>query len=141
MWTRSTIETAIDHRKIFQPDRLAEVQYLAANRRTTRMQPELRLMEAILEDAVATLMTDLRRCTSRQRRDFAEALNWINGRTDQRSIFSFINICETLAIDPDYLRQGLIRRSAENRSRTPSVEAGFRKYTSPRRKMVRLRAG
>ncbi len=141
MWTRSTVETAIDHRKFFQPDRLAEAQYLAVNRRTYHAQPELRLMGAILEDAVATLTTDLRRCTSRQRRDFAEALNWINGRTDQRSVFSFINICETLAIDPDYLRQGLIRKSAESRNRMPLAGAGFKKYTSPRRKTVRLRVG
>ena len=141
MWTRSTVETAIDQRKIFQPDRLAEAQYLAANRRTSRMQPELRLMEAILEDAVATLMTDLRRCTGRQRRDFAEALNWINGRTDQRSVFSFVNICETLAIDADYLRQGLIRKSAEKRNLLPPAAAAFKNYPTPRRKTIRLRAG
>ena len=140
MITHST-ETTIDYKKIFQPDRLVEAQYLAANRRSYHPQPELRLMGAILEDAVATLMTDLRRCTSRQRRDFADTLNWIQGRTDQRSVFSFINICETLAIDPDYLRQGLSRKSVENRNRTPAIAAEFKKYTSPRRKTVRLRAG
>ena len=141
MWTYPTGESTTDYGRIFQPDPLAEAQHLSVNRRTYHAQPELRLMGAILEDAVATLMTDLSLCTSRQRRDFADVLNWIHGRTDQRSVFSFINICETLAIDPDYLRQGLIRKSIENRNRRPVPEAGLRKYSSPRRKTVRLRAG
>ncbi len=134
------VESTIDYGKIFQSDELTEAQYLAANRRRHHGQPELLLMAAVLEDAVATLMTDLRRCSSRQRRDFTEALKWIKGQTDQRSVFSFINICETLAIDPDYLRQGLIRKSAENRNRKPLAGAGVRNYSSPRRKTVRLRA-
>ena len=141
MWTNPSIETTIDFGKIFQPDALAEAQYLAVNRRTYHGQPELRLMGAILEDAVATLMTDVRRCSSRRRRDYADALNWIHGRTDQRSVFSFINICETLAIDPDYLRQGLLRKSVESRNPKPLAEAGLNHHTSPRRKTVRLRAG
>jgi len=141
MWTNPTIETTIDFGKIFQADALAEAQYLAVNRRTYHGQPELRLMGAILEDAVATLMTDVRRCSSRQRRDFADALNWIHGCTDQRSVFSFINICESLAIDPDYLRQGLLRKSVENRHCKPLAGTGFKKYASPRRKTIRLRAG
>ena len=141
MNTHFSGESMLDSKKIFQPDRLAEAQYLAAHRRSSRMQPELRLMEAILEDAVATLMTDLRRCTGRQRRDFAEALNWIHGRTDQRSVFSFINICETLAIDADYLRQGLLRKSAENRNQMPGAAPALKKYPTPRRKTIRLRAG
>jgi len=139
MATHLNVETNIDYAKIIQADPLVQLQYLAAHRRSYHPQPELRLMGAILEDAVATLMMDLRRCSGRQRRDFAEAMNWIQGRTDQRSVFSFTNICETLAIDPDYLRQGLIRKSAENR--TPLAGAGFKKYRSPRRKTVRLRAG
>jgi hypothetical protein len=141
MATHFSSESIVDYKKIFQPDRLIEAQYLAAHRRSTRMQPELRLMGAILEDAVATLMTDLRRCSGRQRRDFAEALNWINGRTDPGSVFSFINICETLAIDADYLRQGLIRKSAENRNLMAPAAPVFRKYPTPRRKTIRLRAG
>ena len=140
MSTHLSVETTIDYAKIIQADLLVQFQYLAANRRSYQPQPELRLMAAVLEDAVATLMTDLRRCSSRQRRDFAEAWNWIDGRTDQRSVFSFINICETLAIDADYLRQGLMRKSAEYRNPKPLAGAGFRKYPSPRRKTIRLRA-
>lgn len=141
MSTHLNVESNIDYAKIIQADPLVQLQYLAANRRSHLPQPELRLMGAVLEDAVAALMTDLRRCTGRQRRDFADALNWIQGRTDPRSVFSFINICETLAIDPDYLRQGLIRKSVENRNRKPLAGAGFKKYATPRRKTVRLRAG
>jgi hypothetical protein len=141
MWAHPNGESTIEYGRIFQPDPLAEAQYLTVSRRIYHAQPELRLMGAILEDAVATLMTDLRGCTSRQRRDFAEALNWIHGRTDEGSVFSFINICETLAIDPNYLRLGLIRKSVVNRNPKPLAGAAIKKYSSPRRKTIRLRAG
>jgi hypothetical protein len=38
---------------------------------------------------------------------FAEAEAWIL-ETDSEWIFSFINCCEVLGIDPDYLRRGLL---------------------------------
>jgi hypothetical protein len=39
---------------------------------------------------------------------FREAENWILDN-DREWLFSFINICQTLAIDPQYLRKGLLR--------------------------------
>lgn len=135
-----TVDANTDYGKLFQPDELTEAQYLAANRRRRHGQPELQLMAAVLEDAVATLLTDQRRCSSRQRRDFAEALNWINGRTDQRSIFSFNNICEALALGPSYLRQGLMRKTVANRDHKPATGVFGNWNRSPRRKIVRLRA-
>lgn len=141
MSTYLAIQTTIDYGKIFPPDELAQGQYYQTARRTHYASAELRLMAAVLEDAVATLLTDLRRCSSRQRRDYAEALKWINRRDDGDSAFSFINICESLALDPDYLRQGLNRKCAEIRDLKPLSGTGVRKYPSPRRKSVRLRLG
>lgn len=140
MSTNQAAQTTIDYGKLFPADELAQAQYYQTARRTHYASAELRLMAAVLEDAVATLLTDLRRCSSRQRRDYAEAWQWINSRVDNGSVFSFIDICESLALDPDYLRQGLIRKGTEIRNRKPLAGAGVRKYSSPRRKTVRLRA-
>ena len=139
MSTYQAAQTAIGYGRIFPPDELAQGQYYQTARRTHYASAELRLMAAVLEDAVATLLTDLRRCSNHQRRDYAEALKWINSRDDSDSVFSFINVCESLALDADYLRQGLIRKCAEIRGRKPLSGTGVRKYPSPRRKTVRLR--
>ena len=39
---------------------------------------------------------------------FREAENWILDN-DREWLFSFINICDALTIDPQYLRKGLLR--------------------------------
>ncbi len=43
-----------------------------------------------------------------ENRLFREAENWILDN-DREWLFSFINICEALTIDPHYLRKGLLR--------------------------------
>ena len=64
--------------------------------------PEKRLMFAVLLDAVIQLR---RRNTARS----AEAERWIRGEDDDAdSPFSFVNVCETLGIDPGYLARGLL---------------------------------
>ena len=64
MWTNPTVETTIDYAKIIPSRRTGPRRsILPPTGAPTTAQPELRLMGAILEDAVATLMTDVRRCT------------------------------------------------------------------------------
>ena len=76
--------------------------------RSRPLSPERELMVAVLEEALA----DYQRCFSardkKARKRFAEAERWIED-TDSEWIFSFINCCDVLGIDPDYLRQGLVR--------------------------------
>ena len=43
----------------------------------------------------------------REKRLFQEAEDWIL-ENDSESFFSFENICETLQLHPDYIRQGLL---------------------------------
>jgi hypothetical protein len=107
------LQTGIDLGKLFEPDALITAQFYNTTRRTYHAEPELRLMAAILEDAVATLTTDPRRCTNQRRRDFADALDWIVRPEENGWLFSFASICESLGIDPVHLRQGLLRKIAE----------------------------
>ena len=107
------LQTGIDFGKLFEPDALISAQFYNGTRRTDQAKPELRLMAAILEDAVETLTRDPRRCTNQRRQDFAGALDWIVRSEDNGWLFSFASICESLGIDPIHVRQGLLRKIAE----------------------------
>ncbi|HSE86971.1 MAG TPA: hypothetical protein VLJ79_12170 [Candidatus Binatia bacterium] len=93
---------------VFQPDILVTVQYLATYRRRFHLQPEQLLMLAVLEDAVVCFQDNLTAVTPRKRALFREAEEWILD-DDNSYLFSFDNICEGVALDPNYVRRGLIR--------------------------------
>ena len=98
--------------------------------RRADLQPEKRLMLAILEDATATL---LRRPTPRhagKRRALRETEAWFDS-PDTESPFAFIRICEALGLDAQWLRTGLARAQVAR-------EGEPRKY---RRRLVRRMAG
>jgi hypothetical protein len=93
---------------VFQPDILVTVQYLSTYRRRFHLQPEQLLMLAVLEDAVVCFQDNLTAVTPRKRALFREAEEWILN-DDNSYLFSFDNICEGVALDPSYVRRGLIR--------------------------------
>jgi hypothetical protein len=132
------LQTGVEFGKLFEPDALVTGQYYDTTRRTHYAKPELRLMAAVLEDAVAIVTIDQHKSTKEQRREFEEALEWIT-RSDQHDwLFSFPNICDCLGINAVYLRHGLMRKLAElNNGRS----AGRTRHASPKRKLLRLRAG
>ena len=76
--------------------------------------PELKLMLAILDDAVACYTKSLRR--PRQNPDLLarQAEFWIR-LDDWESPFSFNNVCEALRLDPVATRERLLRRRAVRR--------------------------
>ena len=72
------------------------------------LQPEKRLMLAVLEDAVGTFQKYVN-VTSRQgRRLFSEAEEWF-ASADADWPFAFVNVCQALSLDAEYLRAGLWR--------------------------------
>lgn len=93
---------------VFQPDILVTVQYLSTYRRRFHLQPEQLLMLAVLEDAVVCFQDNLTAVTPRKQSLFRDAENWILDES-KSYLFSFENICEGLALDPNYVRRGLIR--------------------------------
>jgi hypothetical protein len=102
---------------LFQPDTLIPQEYLETFKRRTHLQPEKRLMLAVLEDGVACFQKYVTACDARGKKYFQETEEWILEEPSER-IFSFTNVCETLGLNADYLRRGLIRWKAaalENR--------------------------
>lgn len=95
--------------KLFESDTSLPERYYSALRNSHHSDPERRLLAAVLEEVVACLTIDPRHASSRQRRDFRDAKNWLNAADDSEWIFSFRNICDALGIDPSYLRAGLNR--------------------------------
>ena len=83
------------------PEQLLPFSSLAAN-----LQPEKRLMLAVLEDAVTSYFRHAFTTTHAGAVEFREATTWIDA-TDTAWPFSFVNICTTLSIEPDYVRRGL----------------------------------
>ena len=93
---------------LFQPDTLLPAQYLDTLRRTTFLEPEKRLMLAVLDDAINCYRDNLFSPRGKARRLFDEAEEWIVTPGGDR-VFSFDNVCESLGLNPEYLRRGLQR--------------------------------
>jgi hypothetical protein len=68
---------------------------------------EERLMLAVLESAVEDFQKYVLARNPRGKRLFQEAEEWFLEK-DSEELFSFENICETLQLHPDYIRQGLM---------------------------------
>ena len=97
---------------LFQPDTLLSAHYYGNLRRTTLIQPEMRLTLAILEDAINCFQDNLTAESDKGKMLFNEAEEWIL-EEDGDWIFSFRNVCELLGFNPAYVRQGLLRWKQE----------------------------
>jgi hypothetical protein len=83
---------------------------------------EERLMLAVLESAVEDFQNHVLLARNPSgKKLFQEAEKWFLEK-DNDELFSFENICETLQLHPDYIRQGLMVWK-EARLKTLSVEA------------------
>jgi hypothetical protein len=93
---------------LFQPDTLLPAQYFGTFRRKAHLEPEKRLMLAVLEDAIACFQRYIFVRDGKGKTMFREAEEWIL-KDNSDWIFSFENICEVLGFNPQYVRQGLLR--------------------------------
>jgi len=83
----------------------------------------LRLLRAVLENAVHTWLHYRQAKDARGRRLFAEAETWFMS-TRRDYLCAFESICEHLQLDPNYIRRGL---RAWPQDETPSARAESRK--------------
>ena len=91
---------------VFVPDIITPEQYYDSRRDDSAMAPVKRLMMAVLEDALRCFQNNADARSGPRRRAFAEAEQWLC--TDKgEGAFSFETVCETLGIEPQYLRSGL----------------------------------
>jgi hypothetical protein len=100
---------------LFQVDTLAATQYHDTYRRKIPQQPEIRLMLAVLEDAINCYQDNIFASNKKRIQLFKEAEDWFMS-DDTSWIFSFVSICSLLNLEPDYFRQGLNLWASNQRS-------------------------
>lgn len=76
-------------------------------------------MLAVLQDAIRCFQDYASAQRGRKRRLFVEAEQWIR-ESDSSWIFSFESICETLGLNPEYIRGGLRSWKQAKASADPS---------------------
>lgn len=130
-----------DNGRLFEPDTVLAAQFYATFKGSPYKEPELRLMAAVLEDAISCLSIKLRPAPARQRKQLEDARHWFAAEDDSEWIFSFKNICEALGINPAYLRRGLIRWAAASEKGSAGDLPTVRAASSSRQTKVRLRTG
>lgn len=106
---------------IFEPDTLLSAQYFENLRRRTILEPEKRLIVAVLEDAINCYQNNLTAQSGRGKKLFDEAEEWIL-EEDGRRLFSFESVCELLGLNPAYVRQGLLRWKERQLAQSRSLE-------------------
>jgi len=91
---------------IFVPDVITPEQYYDTRRDDSAIAPVKRLMMAELEDALRCFQNNADAKSGPRKRLFAEAEQWLCGDGGDGP-FSFGTVCETLGIEPAFLRSGL----------------------------------
>ena len=95
------------HTGTLEPDTVLPEQFFAALKHKAHADGERRLVVAVLEDAVNCFRKNLFAADPKAHQLFVEAEEWITAH-DPSWFFSFANVCETLGLEPDYLREGLL---------------------------------
>lgn len=104
---------------LLQPEAILPEQFMSTSH--AAMQPERRLMLAVLQDAVMTLVRHSGDQHPRLRNRAREVERWLEPQ-DVPGPFSYENICAVLGIDPDAFRRAL---AGLLRLRNPQGSAGL----------------
>ena len=110
---------------LFEPDALLPAQFYAAFRGGIAARGERRLMLAVLQDALDCYQKYAFARDGHGRQLFGDAESWISC-CDRDWYFSFENICETLDINPDFLRRGMQtwrEHAADSHHSVPAIVA------------------
>ena len=110
---------------LFEPDTLLSAQYLDLHRKAL-LEPEKRLMLAVLEDAINCFQVNVMAQSGRRKKLFNESEDWIMGRDDDW-IFSSVSVCELLRFNPEYVRRGLLRWKEKKLARNPTPHSRGKK--------------
>jgi hypothetical protein len=96
------------------------------------LQPEKRLMLAVLIDAIDIIVRRRGAADPRTRRQIDEAQRWLDSN-NRRWPFSFRSVCDALDLQPHRMRQRLKRfRSAADGDRaTPGSASAAKSYSTP----------
>lgn len=124
----------------FEPETVLPSQLLDTRRHGAGLQPEKRLMLAVLEDAIATYQRTSVAQNPRAARDFRAVAAWF-ASDDVDWPCTYLNICHVLGFDPTYLRRGLdaFRQTAQRRAASGRVvpfRHPFRRISGSRTRAV-----
>ena len=100
-----------------EPETILPTQYFSNVQLDASLQPEKRLMLAVLEDAVGTFQ---KYAIARDRRAqvlFTETEEWF-ASDETEWPYSFVNICQALGLEVEFLRFGLWRWRDRQRATT-----------------------
>lgn len=97
---------------LFVPDMITPEQFYEGHRDESSIRPVKRLMLAVLEDALRSFQNNATAIAGPRRRLFDEAEEWLCGGAGEGP-FSFETVCETLGIEPEFLRKGLLEWRAQ----------------------------
>ena len=122
----SNINAAEKISSLFEPNTLLSAQYLETLRRKTLIEPEKRLILAVLEDAINCFQVNVIAQNARRKKLFNETEDWIMEQ-DNDWIFSFVSICEVLGLNPEYVRRGLLRWKEKKLARNPTLHSRGKK--------------
>ncbi len=109
MVTLSTEEIEKMVASLFEPDTVLPPQYLETICRKAPLEAEQKLVLAVLEDAVSCFQNYFAARDKIGTSLFREAEEWILLQGKSNWFYSFDYICETLDLDPGYIREGLLR--------------------------------
>jgi hypothetical protein len=120
--------------ELFAPEVVLPDQLQQGYRRDSYISGEKALMLAVLEDGIRCFQEHLTNPRSNPRLLSKQAEEWI-AAVDYEWPFSFNNVCETLGIDPEALRDKLVTWKAK---RIASIEAANGQPTPADKKVYRL---
>ena len=90
--------------------------HLATQECSHRWPPEKYLQHAVLEDALGILFRYHGSTKPRGMRLYNEIKEWMSSESDDKSIFSFMGICESLNLDSRYVIKGVQRSLDSNQA-------------------------
>jgi hypothetical protein len=101
-----------ERERLLEPEILTPEQYVDRVRPRSTDRPEVRLMCAVIEDAILSYLSFASPTPGIRRKGslnaFRQIEGWIESR-DHEWPYSFENICSALNLDADHLRNGLRR--------------------------------
>ncbi len=109
---------------ILQPDTLLPAQNLETITRKNHLDPEMMLMWAVLEDGVSCFQKCVSTKDEKEKKLLSEEEEWVLMEQTGDWLFSFDNICETLGLNPGYIRGGLQRRLQQHPREGDQVRLG-----------------
>ena len=118
---------------------IAPSQFDDINRRASERSGEMKLMVALLEESIASLLGRAIAPASQRPTHQQEALLWVLGR--EPSLLPFDDVCHVLSIDPDRLRARLLGRLAQLRRGAQPPPALPRRQYGPRRPTANVAFG